>query len=359
MSPATRSPLRKKEDFSLRNPAAVQSMLVIHQGALGDFIVALPALRTLRKTFPKAKSVLMGYPRILELVDKRYYAEEIVSVDQKGMASFFVRGGELDPGLSRFFSTFDLIVVFGKDAEGPVVGNLRRVSEGHVLHINSFPPWNERVHMIDHLLRELRRYNFSVEEQDPTLFLTKADQAWGLTYCKKKGLTEEEMARAVVVHPGSGSKRKVWPLERFLDLIRTLQEDLQARILIVLGPAEGGEIQKAFEGIQWDMGPKAPLLIKGLSLLGLASVIEGCRLFLGNDSGITHLAATVGLPTVAIFGATDPTVWSPRGKKVVVVRKDIPCAPCSQETFFQCQKVECLKEIGVEDVLEGIDRLEV
>jgi ADP-heptose:LPS heptosyltransferase len=359
MSLATRFSLRKKEDFSLRNPAEVQSMLVIHQGALGDFIVALPALRTLRKTFPKAKSVLMGYPRILELVDKRYYAEEIVSVDQKGMASFFVRGGELDPGLSQSFSTFDLIVIFGKDAEGPVVANLRRVSEGHVLHINSFPPWNERVHMIDHLLRELRRYNFSVEEQDPKLFLTKADQAWGLTYCRKIGLMEEERTKAVVVHPGSGSKRKMWSLQHFLDLVRTLQEDCKSRILIVLGPAEGGEIQKAFEGIQWDMGPGAPLLIKGLSLLGLASVIEGCRLFIGNDSGITHMAAALGLPAVAIFGPTDPKIWSPRGEKVVVVRKDIPCAPCSQEKFFQCQQTECLKEVGVEDVLEGIDRLEV
>ena len=359
MSPVTRFSLKKHEDFSLKNPAAVQSMLVIHQGALGDFIVALPALRTLRKTFPKAKSVLMGYPRILELVDKRYYADEIVSVDQKGMASFFVRGGELDLGLCRFFSTFDLIVIFGKDAEGPVVANLRRVSEGYVLHINSFPPWNERVHMIDHLLRELRRYNFSVEEQDPRLFLTKADQAWGLTYCRKKGLTEEERATAMVVHPGSGSKRKTWPLERFLDLMQRLQEDAQSRILIVLGPAEGGEIQKAFEGIQWDMGSKAPLLIKGLSLLGLASMIEGCRFFLGNDSGITHMAAAVGLPTVAIFGATDPTVWSPRGKNVVVVRRDVPCAPCSQEKFFQCQRVDCLKEIEVEDVLEGIDRLKI
>src|SRR4030066_102494 len=99
----------------------IQSTLVIHQGALGDFILALPCLRILRETFPKARSVIMGYPRILELVEKRFYAEEILSIDQRGVASFFVRDGSLDPGLSQFFGTFDLIVVFGKTGQGTFI----------------------------------------------------------------------------------------------------------------------------------------------------------------------------------------------------------------------------------------------
>ncbi len=93
----------------------VRSVLVIHQGALGDFILALPVLRGLRRGFPEAKSVYMGYPRILELAERRFYADEILSVDQKGMASFFVPEGALDFALSQFFSTFELIVVFGRD----------------------------------------------------------------------------------------------------------------------------------------------------------------------------------------------------------------------------------------------------
>ncbi len=138
----------------------IQSILVIHQGALGDFILGLPALRVLRKTFPKARSVIMGYPRILELVENRFYAEEIVSIDQRGMASFFVRGGTLDAGLSRFFSTFDLIVVFGKVGEVPVIGNLRLLFEGRILHSNPFPPEHDRTHLSEHLLRALRRHAY-------------------------------------------------------------------------------------------------------------------------------------------------------------------------------------------------------
>ena len=337
----------------------IQSILVIHQGALGDFILALPALRVLRKTFPKARSVIMGYPRILELVEKRFYAEEIVSVDRRGMASFFVRESTLDAGLSGFFSTFDLILVFGKDGKGPVIGNLRRVCEGRILHINPFPPEHDRTHLSEHLLRELRRYGLSIEGQEPKLYLTRADQERGRNYCRRKGLTASESLETIIIHPGSGSKKKVWPVERFVEVVRHLQGHAGSRISVVLGPAEGPEVQKAFEVIGWDMGPSAPIFLKGLSLLELASVIDGSRLFVGNDSGITHMAAALGVPTVAIFGPSDPKVWSPRGKNVVVVRRKIACSPCSQENFFRCQNTECLKTVEVEDVLAGISRLEV
>jgi heptosyltransferase-3 len=359
MTPGRRSSMRGRRDLTMNRRYDVRSMLVVHQGALGDFILALPALSILRKAFPKAKSVIMGYPRILELVDQRFYADEILSVDQRGMASFFVRGGDLDPNLSKFFSTFDLIVVFGKEGAGTAISNLRRVCEGEVLHINSFPPWNERIHLTDHLLRELRRHDFSIEEHTPQLFLKAADQAWGRSFCRKKGLTEEEKARAIILHPGSGSKKKVWPVERFSNLVYYLRKHYSSRILIVLGPAEGPEIQKAFEQMQWDLGPEAPLVVKGLSLLGVASIMEGCRLYIGNDSGITHMAAALGLPAVAVFGPADPVVWSPRGKKVVIVRADISCSPCTQEKFFQCQKLECLEAVSLEDVLEGLERLGV
>jgi len=287
-------------------------MLTIHQGALGDFILALPALMALRKFFPQAKPVIMGYPRILELVEKRFYAEEIVSVDQKGMASFFGQEGDLDPGLSHYFGTFDLIVVFGKEAEGLILTNLRRVCQGQIIHLHSFPAVDERIHLADHLLRELRRNHVSGKDQDPRLFLNRSDQAWGRSYCKKKGLTDEEKAKAIILHPGSGSRRKAWPVERFFDLVKHFRGHSSSRLLIVVGPAEAGEVEKSFETIPSERGATAPVVIKGLSLIGLASVIEGCRVFIGNDSGITHMAAALGVPTVAVFGPTDPKRWAPR-----------------------------------------------
>jgi ADP-heptose:LPS heptosyltransferase len=341
----------------LEKTREVRSLLVIHQGALGDFILALPSLEALRKAHPQAKSVIMGYPRILELVEERFYAEEILSIDQRGMATFFVRGGSLDWHLSEFFSRFDLIVVFGKDGEGPIIGNLRRVCQGRILHIDPFPPWDEGIHITDYLLKQFAQYGFSASEPNPRLHLKKSDRNWGMGFWRRKGLTTEERSRVIILHPGSGSRKKVWPLDRFLDLVQYLQRRLHLKTAIVLGPAEGSEIHKTFEEMEWEMGVSAPILVTGLSLLQLASVIEGARLFIGNDSGISHMAAALGIPTMAIFGPTDPRVWSPRGKKVWVVHRGIPCSPCSQERFVQCKSLECLRRIERGEVLEGLDRI--
>ncbi len=334
-------------------PPEVQSILIIHQGALGDFILALPALETLRKTFRQARSVIMGYPRILGLVHERFYADDIFSVDQKGMASFFNREGSLDVPLSEFFKMFDLIVVFGKDGEGTIVGNLRRVCRGRILSINSFPPWDEKVHATDYLLKQLDQYGVRASASHPKLYLRKSDRAWARDFWESKGVTQEERSKVIILHPGSGSKKKAWPLDRFLSLARTLQDRLGSRMLVVLGPAEGSDVRKAFEA----PGPHGPVLATGLTLLQLASVMEGCRFFVGNDSGITHMAAALGLPTVAIFGPTERRVWAPRGEETVVVCRGIHCSPCPQERFFQCKDSECLKTVEEEEVLKGLEEI--
>lgn len=336
-----------------RKAPEVQSILVIHQGALGDFILALPALKTLRKAFPHAKSVIMGYPRILELVHERFYADAIFSVDQKGMASFFTREGNLDFTLSEFFKTFDLIVVFGKDGEGTAVGNLRRVGGGRILSINSFPPWEEKVHITDYLLKQFDQHGIPASGSYPKLYLKKSDREWARHFWENKGVAPGERSKVFVLHPGSGSKKKAWPLDRFLDLCRTLQGRLYSKVLVVLGPAEGPEVRKAFEST----GPDARILAKGLTLLQLASVMDGCRFFIGNDSGISHMAAALGLPTLAIFGPTDQSVWSPRGEESLVVCRRIHCSPCSQERFFQCGDSECLRAVEVKQVLESLEQI--
>jgi ADP-heptose:LPS heptosyltransferase len=176
------------------------------------------------------------------------------------------------------------------------------------------------------------------------------DREWGKDFWMGRGLSPEERSRVIILHPGSGSRKKIWPLRHFLDLFRHLQTQLKGKFLIVLGPAEGPEVERAFE----EMTSPHLILARGLSLVQLASVMEGCRLFIGNDSGISHMAVALGLPTIAIFGPTDPRVWSPRGEKVEVVRRGIPCSPCAEERFFLCKDFECLSRIEVGDVLKSV-----
>jgi heptosyltransferase-3 len=111
---------------------------------------------------------------------------------------------------------------------------------------------------------------------------------------------------SIVMHPFSGSPRKNWPMAKF----RALVERLPGRVEWCAAPHE-----------------QLPGAVKIENLYDLACWIAGARLYIGNDAGITHLAAAVGVPVVAIFGPTDPAVWAPRGKTVRVVAGDIESLP--------------------------------
>ena len=120
----------------------------------------------------------------------------------------------------------------------------------------------------------------------------------------------------IVLHPGSGSSRKNWPAERFAELARRARDELGVAIAVALGPAEE---ERAAE-LQSVLAPVAQVWFDRSPLALLAGVLSECAGFVGHDSGVTHLAAACGAPTVAVFGPTDPGIWGPRGEHVSVVR---------------------------------------
>lgn len=118
---------------------------------------------------------------------------------------------------------------------------------------------------------------------------------------------------ATLIHPGSGSPRKNWPIERFRELSRELLA-LGHRVAWIRGPAESDET----------VPPSGVELLDHPSLPSLSSTLAAARLFIGNDSGVSHLAGAVGAPTVVLFGPTSSPVWSPDGARVHVVRSTSP-----------------------------------
>ena len=121
------------------------------------------------------------------------------------MATFFVREVALDRTLSKFFERFDLIVVFGRDGEGTVVGNLRRVCQGQIISINSFPPWDGNVHVTDHLLKQFTSLGLHASDPNPRLHLKESDREWARDFWEKKGVAPQEQSKIYILHPGSGS----------------------------------------------------------------------------------------------------------------------------------------------------------
>ncbi|NPB07154.1 MAG: glycosyltransferase family 9 protein [Aquificae bacterium] len=151
-----------------------------------------------------------------------------------------------------------------------------------------------------------------------------------------------ELAGAAVLHPGSGSKKKRAPLKLFLELAEELTKR-GLKVRFILGEAEE-ELREELKDAFFSS-----------SALKTAKALKGAALFVGNDSGLTHLAAYLGVPTVALFGPTDPLVWRPIGKKVRVVTLNLPCSPCFPNV---CETRSCLTDGKIkETALRAVDNL--
>ena len=161
-------------------------------------------------------------------------------------------------------------------------------------------------------------------------------------------------APLVALAPGSGHPKKNWPAAAYVDLARGLEERYQAQVWWVLGPAEA-----AMESASRQTLPDQEVrLLKDLPLGWLAAILAEFQLYVGNDSGVTHLAAALGGPAVAaIFGPSDPAVWAPPGDRTTVITSNQPCAPCTQGREILCPDPVCLAALTPEEVLAAVERI--
>ena len=273
-------------------------------------LLALPALRIFRRAFPRYTLELMGRPERLSLVNFDLQAESIHSIDQAGMAYFYSDGGSLPPRLSTFFSSFSGVLVFGKDIGSILVKNLSRVGVDRVITIPSFPPQESGIHVSEYLVRSLRAAGF--EGQSSFSPLRLPEEALNFARHLRTGLGLKEGERVLAIHPGSGSPGKNWDAKKFAAVADWASERCQ--VLLISGPAQDG-----VEEVRDSVKKARPLVADNLPLIHLAAVLKASKAYLGNDSGITHLAASLGLPTVALFGPTDPALWGPKGPGVRIV----------------------------------------
>ena len=270
--------------------------------------MTLPAIGALRERWPEAHIEVLGYPHIAELAHKRHYADAIRSIDAKAMAGFFIPHAVLDSALMEYFGGFNVVISYLFDPDRIFSNNVRSCGVKQVIDASPRP---ENTHAAEHYCRPLESLAIYVETPRPRIHPNESDREAASNFLKMTG--REPL---VAIHPGSGSEKKNWPAEKFGALARWLADELAAQLLIVRGEADARAAGKLRELL----GERPITMAQGLKLVELAAVLERCVLFLGNDSGITHLAAAVGIPTVAVFGAASLPIWEPLGLYTRVVQ---------------------------------------
>lgn len=274
--------------------------LILRGGAIGDFIATLPVFQALRAQWPAATIEIWGYPHIAELAVAAGWAQTVVSLDRAEMARFFVPEPQFTDAQVAAIRSFDLVFNYLHDPVGQVRSNLLLAGAKQVL---SGSPIIKRGHAIPFLLEPLQALAFYDTDLLPALDFSGEMRAQGRERLRARGLR----GAPVAVHPGSGSSSKNWPVARFVEIIRRLQAK-KTEVVAILGEADVAEAAVLAREL-----PELPVL-EGLTLVELGATLAECRAYLGNDSGITHLAAAVGLPVTALFGPSDADVWAPRGR---------------------------------------------
>lgn len=254
--------------------------LIIRPGAIGDCILALPAIEHLRAGFTEVWVSSRNLPLIR-------FADRVRAIPSTGLDLAGIPGVESPAALMETLAEFDSIVSW----YGTNRPEFRAAMAGLPFEfLPALPEEGAGVHAADFYLRQVGGKGPAIPRID----------------CKRTP------GDYVVIQPFSGSARKNWPLERFRALARELN-----------GP------------VQWCAGPEEELegAVRIDDLYELACWIAGARLYIGNDSGITHLAAAAGAPVVALFGPTDPAIWAPRGERVRIVATARPGEPIENLTI--------------------------
>jgi heptosyltransferase-3 len=287
----------------------MKRILVIRGGAIGDFILTLPALKLLRDGFPDARIEILGYKHIIALAENRFYAQATRSIEYGPLASFFSNQAQLPIELIDYFAGFDLIVSYLFDPDQIFEANVRSCGVDNFIFAD--PKIDGSEHAARQLARPLEQVGLKLLEPATELYLSEGDRR------AARDLVGVASSSIIALHPGSGSATKNWPIENWIALGNDLlsRESRKTKIVVVGGEAD--EIQ--LRQLKFVLNNREVFFAKNLPLPALAALLEH-SLFVGHDSGISHLAAAAGARSILLFGPTEPAIWAPGNKSVTVLQ---------------------------------------
>lgn len=266
------------------------------------------------------------------------------SLECREISRLFTPEAKRDEQLKGFFAAYAGVYSWMGSGQREFVDNLSLLARGK-LQIFPFRSAGSRRHMTDYYLSCLGE-NPSPETSAP-ITLTEDVRRWSLAYWQKRGLPA---AKVLALAPGSGAREKNWPAEFFAAVAKWWERNLGGRVLIMLGPVEAERSEPEHFG-------NCGGVVQNEGLGRVAALLSRCDLYLGNDSGMTHLAAALGVNTVALFGPTDPAQWAPRGRRVTVISQNVDCSPCTDRIMKSCWHRRCLSGLSPERVVAKLDAL--
>ncbi|OPY89245.1 MAG: ADP-heptose--LPS heptosyltransferase 2 [Syntrophus sp. PtaU1.Bin208] len=332
-------------------PEGVRNLLIRGTNWIGDVVMTLPAIASIRKTFPKAHIAILVKPWVADVLRLCPDVDEILLYKSPGIHAGLKGKVRLAGELRE--RRFDAAILLQNAIEAAILTSMAGIpiragynsdARGALLtHAVRRTREVRQVHQVNYYRAMVQALGCELTDIGAMLRPRAEDQELAerllADYSLEKGSFLVGMAPGAAYGPA-----KMWFAERFGAVANRLVSELNARILLF---GSSGD-RKAIEDVQGSSRDPLLDLAGKTSLREAILLISRCSLFVSNDSGLMHVAGALGVPTVAIFGSTNPVTTSPSGRRTIVVRGKADCSPCLKKvcpTDFQC-----MKSIGVEDV---------
>jgi ADP-heptose:LPS heptosyltransferase len=286
-------------------------ILVIRGGALGDFIVTLPVLAALRREFPECRLEILGSPAFASLALMEGLADAVSDLGSMRFSGCFSQAGA-SMETAAYFAGFDLIISYLHDPNGIFRDNVTNCSCARFIVGPNRPDETLGIHATEIFLQPL-----CIADADPRPRLTLP--------------SNPEPEWRLAIHPGSGAARKNWPEDNWSDLLKMFLAETSLNFLLIGGEVEGERCNRLAAGLPAERVEIA----QNLPLPELAARMKACALFIGHDSGITHLAAALDLPGLVLWGPTALATWRPQSDRLKILESGGELASLAVPTVWR------------------------
>jgi hypothetical protein len=289
-------------------------------------------MRGLRERFPSHEFLLCGQDQPAEFLADCGVVERWLSAQSTACTALFGGAAPDDPFLKDWLSRCDLAVAYLRNDDARDLSATLKTCGAAAVVVES--PFASRLSTVHQSHRFAEIVGVQMDRSSiGSLAVPDTIRTEGATSLRKLGLSQERPL--AIVHPGSGSRHKCVAPAVLLPVLTGLEaEGLEP--LLLEGPADHEMVERLVDCLK-----RRPIRLSGLSVRELAGVLSQVELFLGHDSGVTHLTAMLGTPTVALFGPTESARWRPRGSAVSIIQGK-PCGCPSWDAVRNCVEKPCL-----------------
>ena len=297
----------------VRLPMKPGNIFIHHDGALGDTLLSLPCIDVIRES--AAHVHIVGRRDVVHFLKEAGIADEVSSADSQLYSPLYTE--TLDEEMKSFLSGFDESFVFTSNTESQFVKNIRSVIPV-TRAILTIPPEAGTEHAAEFRVKQCG-YGKDIVRRTIMIRIRKREMIWVAEFLREKGYAPAERC-LITVHPGSGGKKKCWPLANYAALIRCFVKDPRILCIVFTGPDEDAETVQMLE--QLARSDKSIAHVQDAPLIRIAALFERSDFYIGNDSGISHLAGIMKRRGMVLFGPTNPRLWRPLSDMLEVLNFD-------------------------------------